>query len=93
MKPEPKEGFQASAFSLSVVDGSGSEDCFSIVAGMGNPLVQRKKKLESVWAAVENPAAGQPAPEAWADAVLQFSPALAAELDCCWTTLNVFHAS
>lgn len=39
--------------------------------------------MESVWAAVENPAAGQPAPEAWAGAVLQFSPALAAELDCC----------
>lgn len=61
--------------------GSGSEDCFSIAAGMGNPLVQRKKRWK-----VENPAAGQPlcpAPKAGAGAMLQFSPALAAELDCC----------
>lgn len=54
---------------------------------MGNPLVQRKKKMESVWAAVWKiqlqSSLSVPAPKPWAGVMLQFSPALAAQLDCC----------
>lgn len=43
--------------------------------------------MESVWAAVWKiqlqGSLSAPAPKAWAGAMLQFSPALAAELDCC----------
>lgn len=36
--------FPGFSFQSDVAHGSGSEDCFSIGAGMGNPLVQRKKR-------------------------------------------------
>lgn len=36
--------FPGFSFQSDLAHGSGSEDCFSFAAGMGNPLVQRKKR-------------------------------------------------
>lgn len=60
MKPEPKEGFQASAFSLMLHMALAQRIALVLEQGWEIHLCRGKKDGKCMGCSVENPAAGQP---------------------------------
>lgn len=97
MKPEPKKGFLASAFSLMLHMALARRIALVLEQGWEIHLCRGKKRWKAyMGCSVENPAAGQPLcpcsyTPGWCYAAVLTSFGSSAGL--LWTTLNVFHAS